>query len=124
MIYAGANQQRWPLQLPALSQFIGSEFVAPLTGNFFVNASSVDGSVLVEFPPSGAADIDEAVNSAHFTAIWGKISAQERSRILFKMADRIEKNLTVLAVAETWNTGKAMRETLNIDIPLAADRFR
>ncbi|ENG6208516.1 TPA: aldehyde dehydrogenase family protein, partial [Pseudomonas aeruginosa] len=51
-------------------------------------------------------------------------SVQERSNILLKIADRIEQNLELLAVTETWDNGKAVRETLNADIPLAADHFR
>ncbi|HGN3409999.1 TPA: aldehyde dehydrogenase family protein, partial [Pseudomonas aeruginosa] len=55
---------------------------------------------------------------------WGRTSVQERSNILLKIADRIEQNLELLAVTETWDNGKAVRETLNADIPLAADHFR
>ncbi|MFW4435537.1 aldehyde dehydrogenase family protein, partial [Pseudomonas aeruginosa] len=55
---------------------------------------------------------------------WGRTSVQERSNILLKIGDRIEQNLELLAVTETWDNGKAVRETLNADIPLAADHFR
>ena len=54
----------------------------------------------------------------------GKTSVTERSNILLKIADRIEQNLELLAVAETWDNGKAVRETLNADLPLAIDHFR
>ncbi|WP_134678346.1 aldehyde dehydrogenase family protein, partial [Ectopseudomonas khazarica] len=74
---------------------------------------------------SNAADIDKALDAAHAAAdAWGRTSVQERSHILLKIADRIEANLELLAVAETWDNGKAVRETLNADVPLAADHFR
>ncbi|ELO0957295.1 aldehyde dehydrogenase family protein, partial [Pseudomonas aeruginosa] len=64
-------------------------------------------------------------DAAHAAAdAWGRTSVQERSNILLKIADRIEQNLELLAVTETWDNGKAVRETLNADIPLAADHFR
>ncbi|HGE2247975.1 TPA: aldehyde dehydrogenase family protein, partial [Pseudomonas aeruginosa] len=70
-------------------------------------------------------DIDKALDAAHAAAdAWGRTSVQERSNILLKIADRIEQNLELLAVTETWDNGKAVRETLNADIPLAADHFR
>ena len=53
-----------------------------------------------------------------------KTSATERSNILLKIADRLEQNIESLAVAETWDNGKAVRETLNADLPLAVDHFR
>jgi acyl-CoA reductase-like NAD-dependent aldehyde dehydrogenase len=105
--------------------YIGGEFVAPVKGNYFSNTSPVNGSVIGEFPRSTAEDIDQALDAAHAAAeAWGKTSVQQRSLILLKIADRIEANLEMLAVAETWDNGKAIRETLNADVPLAADHFR
>ncbi|MFG0584811.1 aldehyde dehydrogenase family protein [Pseudomonas sp. zjy_9] len=110
---------------PRYGNYIGGEFVAPLSGQYFSNTSPVDGSVIAEFPRSNAADIDKALDAAHAAAdAWGRTSVQERSHILLKIADRIEANLELLAVAETWDNGKAVRETLNADVPLAADHFR
>lgn len=110
---------------PRYGNYIGGEFVAPLSGQYFSNTSPVDGSVIGEFPRSNAADIDKALDAAHAAAdAWGRTSVQERSHILLKIADRIEANLELLAVAETWDNGKPVRETLNADVPLAADHFR
>ncbi|CAN7174720.1 aldehyde dehydrogenase [Pseudomonas sp. LjRoot71] len=110
---------------PRYGNYINGEFVAPLSGQYFSNTSPVDGSVIGEFPRSDAADINKALDAAHAAAdAWGKTSVQERSHILLKIADRIEANLELLAVAETWDNGKAVRETLNADVPLAADHFR
>ncbi len=91
----------------------------------FTNTSPVNGQPIAEFPRSTAEDIDKALDAAHAAAdAWGRTSVQERSNILLKIADRIEQNLELLAVTETWDNGKAVRETLNADIPLAADHFR
>jgi len=110
---------------PRYGNYIGGEFVAPLSGQYFSNTSPVDGSVIGEFPRSNAADIDKALDAAHAAAdAWGRTSVQERSHTLLKIADRIEANLELLAVAETWDNGKPVRETLNADVPLAADHFR
>jgi len=110
---------------PRYGNYIGGEFVAPLSGQYFSNTSPVDGSVIGEFPRSNAADINKALDAAHAAAdAWGRTSVQERSHILLKIADRIEANLELLAVAETWDNGKPVRETLNADVPLAVDHFR
>ncbi|MBV6288038.1 acetaldehyde dehydrogenase ExaC [Pseudomonas aegrilactucae] len=110
---------------PRYGNYIGGEFVAPLGGEYFSNSSPVTGQLIAEFPRSGAADIDAALDAAHAAAdAWGRTSVQDRSRILLKIADRIEEHLEVLAISETWDNGKAIRETLNADVPLAADHFR
>ncbi|MGN5593438.1 acetaldehyde dehydrogenase ExaC [Stutzerimonas nitrititolerans] len=126
MIYAKPGTTGAVVSLkPRYGNYIGGEFVAPVKGEYFANTSPVDGSLIGEFPRSGAQDIEKALDSAHAAAdAWGKTSVQERSLILLKIADRIEANLEQLAVTETWDNGKAVRETLNADIPLAADHFR
>ncbi|CFU77756.1 acetaldehyde dehydrogenase 2 [Pseudomonas aeruginosa] len=98
--------------------YIGGEFVPPVKGQYFTNTSPVNGQPIAEFPRSTAEDIDKALDAAHAAAdAWGRTSVQERSNILLKIADRIEQNLELLAVTETWDNGKAVRETLNADIP-------
>ena len=126
MIYAKPGTAGAVITLkPSYGNYIGGEFVAPLSGQYFSNTSPVDGSVIGEFPRSNAADIDKALDAAHAAAdAWGRTSVQERSHILLKIADRIEANLELLAVAETWDNGKPVRETLNADVPLADDHFR
>ncbi|WP_040640668.1 aldehyde dehydrogenase family protein, partial [Zestomonas thermotolerans] len=126
MIYANPSQPGSLLQLKArYGNYINGEFVAPVNGVYFSNTSPVDGSLIGEFPRSSAEDIELALDAAHAAAdAWGRTSVQERSNILLKIADRIEQNLELLAVAETWDNGKAVRETLNADVPLAADHFR
>ncbi|WP_312485716.1 acetaldehyde dehydrogenase ExaC [Stutzerimonas nitrititolerans] len=126
MIYAKPGTTGAVVSLkPRYGNYIGGEFVAPVKGEYFANTSPVDGSLIGEFPRSGAEDIEKALDSAHAAAdAWGKTSVQDRALILLKIADRIEANLEKLAVTETWDNGKAVRETLNADIPLAADHFR
>ncbi|WP_227370239.1 aldehyde dehydrogenase family protein [Halomonas sp. M20] len=105
--------------------YIGGAFVDPVKGQYFDNVTPVTGEVFCEVARSTAEDIDKAVQAAHKAApAWGKTSAAERSNILLKIADRIEQNLEMLAVAETWDNGKAVREALNADLPLAVDHFR
>ncbi len=126
MIYAQPGTAGAILSLkPRYGNYIGGEFVAPVKGQYFTNTSPVTGEVIAEFPRSTAEDIELALDAAHAAAdAWGRTSVQDRSNILLKIADRIEQNLEVLAVAETWDNGKAVRETLNADVPLAVDHFR
>ena len=105
--------------------YIGGEWVAPVGGQYFDNVSPVNGAVFCQVPRSDRRDIDLALDAAHAAReAWGKTSVTERSNILLKMADRVEANLEMLAVAETWDNGKAVRETLAADVPLVADHFR
>lgn len=105
--------------------FIGGEWVAPVNGRYFENRSPVTGKPFCEVARSSAEDVELALDAAHNAkAGWGKMPAAERANLLNKVADRIEENLEMLAVAETWDNGKPIRETLNADIPLAVDHFR
>ena len=105
--------------------FIGGEWVAPVDGGYFDDSSPVDGSHIARIPKSNSKDIDLAVKAAGKAAdAWGKTPAAERSNIMFKIAERIEENLETLALVECWDNGKAIRETMAADIPLAIDHFR
>ena len=105
--------------------YIGGEWVAPAQGRYFENPTPVTGQTFCEVARSDEADIERALDAAHAAApAWGKTSPAERAVILNKIADRIEENLESLAVAEIWDNGKPIRETLNADIPLAIDHFR
>ena len=105
--------------------YIGGEFVAPSKGEYFANPSPVNGKDFVEVARSTADDIELALDAAHGAKrAWGRTSVTERANILSKIADRIEANLEMLAVAESWENGKAVRETLAADLPLAVDHFR
>src|SRR5215210_5796651 len=110
---------------PRYDHFIGGEYVAPAKGQYFENPTPVTGETFTEVARSDESDIDKALDAAHAAApAWGKTSAAERAVILNKIADRIEENLESIALAESWDNGKPIRETLNADIPLAVDHFR
>src|ERR1700754_4097406 len=110
---------------PRYQNFIGGEWVAPAAGRYFENASPVTGQPFCEIPRSDEGDIEKALDAAHAAAPgWAKTTAAERAVILNKIADRIEENLESIAVAESWDNGKPVRETLNADIPLPIDHFR
>jgi len=107
------------------ANFIGGEWVAPVKGQYFKNTTPVTGEEFCEIPRSTEEDINLALDAAHAAkAAWGSTSVTERSNILLKIADRIEQNLELLAVAETWDNGKAVRETLAADVPLCVDHLR
>ena len=105
--------------------FIGGQWVPPVKGNYFSNSTPVTGEIFCKIPRSSAEDIELALDASHAAKkAWGKTSVQERSNILLKIADRIDANLELLAVAETWDNGKPIRETINADIPLCSDHYR
>ena len=105
--------------------FIGGEWVNPLDEQYFDNITPVTGQAFCEAPRSQAKDIELALDAAHKAKdAWGRTSPAERANVLLKIADRMQANLETLAVAETWDNGKPVRETLNADIPLAIDHFR
>ena len=105
--------------------FIGGQWVAPKSGRYMDNISPITGGVICEVARSGAEDIDAALDAAHAVRRrWGETSTTERSNILLKIADRMEANLESIALAETWDNGKPLRETMAADIPLAVDHFR
>lgn len=105
--------------------YIGGQWVPPVDGEYFDDSSPVDGSHITRIPKSNKKDIDLAVKAAGKAAdAWGKTSATERSNIMFKIAERIEENLEKLALVESWDNGKAIREPMAADLPLAVDHFR
>lgn len=105
--------------------YINGKWTAPVLGKYFDNTSPLDGKVFTKAAHSTKEDLDLAVDAAHEAfKTWGKTSAAERSVILNKIADRMEENLQYIAAVETVDNGKAIRETLNADIPLAIDHFR
>lgn len=105
--------------------FIGGKWVAPVKGQYFENVSPVDGNAFTKIARSTAEDVELALDAAWAAApSWNTSSATTRSNMLLKIADVMEANLEVLARAETWDNGKALRETMAADMPLAVDHFR
>lgn len=126
MIYADPNTDGAVVDFQKrYDNYIGGKWVPPVAEQYFDNVSPVNGKVFCQVARSDGADVDLALDAAHAAReAWGTMSVTARSNILLKIADRIEQNLEKLAVAETWDNGKAVRETLNADVPLAADHFR
>lgn len=115
----------WPKFKDKYDNYINGKWTPPVQGKYFDNISPLTGKVYTKAAHSTAEDIALAVDAAHEAfKTWGKTSATERSIILNKIADRIEENLEYIATVETIDNGKAVRETLNADIPLAIDHFR
>ncbi|MGR0320025.1 acetaldehyde dehydrogenase ExaC [Agromyces sp. ZXT2-3] len=110
---------------PRYEHFIGGEWVKPVEGAYFDDISPVNGKPFAEVARGTAADIDAALDAAHKAApAWGRTSTTHRAAVLNAIADRIDANRELLAVAETWDNGKSIREPLNADLPLASDHFR
>ncbi len=105
--------------------FIGGEYVAPAKGQYFENPTPVTGENFTSVARGTAEDVEKALDAAHGAAPgWARTSAADRALILNRIADRMEENLEKLAVAETWDNGKPIRESLAADMPLAIDHFR
>jgi len=105
--------------------FIGGNWVPPVAGEYFINISPITGKPIAEIARGQAADIELALDAAHKAKdAWGRTSATERSNILNKIADRMEQNLNILALVESIDNGKPIRETMAADLPLAVDHFR
>ena len=105
--------------------YVGGKWVAPRGGQYFDNVSPITGQAFCKVARSDAADIDVALDAAHKArAKWGATPPAERGNVLLRIADRIEQNLRMLAVAECIDNGKPLRETLAADLPLAVDHFR
>ncbi len=115
-----------PLQLrKQYDNYIGGRWIAPQSGQYFDNITPVTGEVLCKIARSQAADVETALDAAHAARVaWGRTSTTERSRMLERIAQRMEDNLELLATVETWDNGKPIRETTAADLPLAIDHFR
>ena len=125
-VYAPPGQPGSPAKYASrYDNFIAGEWVPPVKGEYFENPTPVTGRAFTEVARGTAEDIELALDAAHGAAPgWGRTSAADRSAVLLKIADRMEQHLETLAVAETWDNGKPVRETLAADIPLAIDHFR
>ncbi len=126
MLYDYPNTENSPVKFrEKYDNFINGEWTPPVDGEYFDNPSPVDGKIICQIARSKAADIEKALDAAHAAKdAWGKTSVTERSNILLKLADGIEANLENIAIAECYENGKPVRETLAADIPLAVDHLR
>jgi len=126
MRYADPGQPGSKITFKArYDNYIGGKWIAPVEGQYFDNTTPITGKVFCQVARSQAADIELALDAAHKARDgWARTPAAQRAALLFRIADRLEANLETLAVAETWDNGKPVRETLAADIPLAIDHFR
>ena len=105
--------------------FIGGTFVEPIDGAYRDNLTPVTGALICKVADSTPADVEWALDAAHAAKDdWARRSPTERAAVLNAIADAMQENLELLAVAESWDNGKPVRETLAADIPLAIDHFR
>jgi hypothetical protein len=105
--------------------YIGGKWVEPASGQYFENVTPITGKTFCEIPRSNAQDIERALDAAHAAReSWGHTSPTHRAIILNQIAQRMEDNLDILALAETWDNGKPIRETTAADLPLAIDHWR
>ncbi|HWA96755.1 MAG TPA: aldehyde dehydrogenase [Terracidiphilus sp.] len=105
--------------------YIGGKWVEPASGQYFENVTPVTGKAFCEIPRSNGQDIERALDAAHAArAEWARTSTTHRANLLNQIAQRMEDNLDLLALAETWDNGKPIRETTAADLPLAIDHFR
>lgn len=121
--------QSQPVERPQIKEkydhFIGGEWIAPSSGEYFDNISPIDGKPFSKAARGNKEDIEKALDAAHKAfPSWSKTSAAHRSKLLNKIADIIEENLELLARIETIDNGKALRETRAADLPLVIDHFR
>ena len=110
---------------PRYDHFIGGAWTPPKGGEYFQNISPITGQPICEIARGSAADIELALDAAHKAKdSWGRMRVAERAKILNKMADRMEANLSALALVESIDNGKPIRETSAADLPLAIDHLR
>ncbi|MCB9641371.1 MAG: aldehyde dehydrogenase [Myxococcales bacterium] len=126
MVYAAPNSTGSLVQFRSrYDNFIGGEWVKPSKGNYFEAITPVTGRAFCDVARSTSEDVEMALNAAHAAKVrWGKTPVAERAALLNKIADKLQENMEMLAVAETWDNGKAVRETLAADLPLTIDHFR
>jgi aldehyde dehydrogenase len=110
---------------PRYENFIGGKWVPPTKGKYFTDHSPINGEPLAEIAKSSAGDVETALDAAHAAKnAWAHSSPTVRAEVLLKIADKMQENLELLAIAETIDNGKPIRETRNADVPLAIDHFR
>ncbi len=124
--YAPAPESRAVVELrSSYGLFIGGDFVDPLDGRGFKTINPASEEVLSEVTEAGAADVDRAVRAARqaYDATWSRLSGASRSKYLFRIARLIQERARELAVLESLDNGKPIREARDVDIPLAAAHF-
>src|SRR4051812_31461101 len=114
-----------PAETLTISNFIDGQFLEPVSGKYLDNIEPATGKTYSKVPDSDASDVELAVAAAEkaFPA-WSKTPAGDRSRVLLRIADLIDRDLEKLARAESTDTGKPIKLARSLDIPRAASNFR
>jgi aldehyde dehydrogenase (NAD+) len=123
--YAPAPESRAIVDIrPSYGLFIGGEFV-PATGGTFKSVNPANEEVLAEIGEASAADVDRAVAAARlaYDKVWSRMPGTERAKYLFRIARLIQERARELAVLESIDNGKPIRETRDVDVPLVAAHF-
>ncbi|MGM7724771.1 aldehyde dehydrogenase family protein [Metabacillus sp. Hm71] len=126
-ITAGLNEKVDRFLSGKKKLYINGEFVESKSQKTFDTYNPATGEVLASVYEAGVEDIDLAVKAARKAfdeGPWSKMSASDRSRLMYKLADLMEENSQELAQLETLDNGKPIRETTNADIPLAIEHMR
>jgi aldehyde dehydrogenase (NAD+) len=124
--YAPAPESRAVVSLrTSYGLFIGGRFVEPASGRYFKTVSPSSEEVLAEVAEAGPADVDRAVAAARraYEEIWAPMRPAERAKYVFRIARLIQERSRELAVLETLDNGKPIRESRDVDLPLAAAHF-
>ena len=124
--YAPAPESRAVVDIqPSYGLFINGEFTAPIDGGSFKTVNPATEEVLSEISSAGALDVNAAVSAARRAhgRVWGPMSGRDRAKYLFRIARLIQERSRELAVLETLDNGKPIRESRDVDIPLVAAHF-
>ncbi|MEV0730819.1 aldehyde dehydrogenase family protein [Polymorphospora sp. NPDC050346] len=124
--YAPAPESRAVVDLkPSYGLFIGGEFVEPADGGSFKSVNPASEEVLAEVAEAGAADVDRAVRAARkaYDKVWGPMPGRDRAKYLYRIARIVQERGRELAVLESLDNGKPIRESRDVDIPLVAAHF-
>ena len=124
--YAPAPESRAILHIrPSYGLFIDGEFVQSSGGSTFKTINPSSEEVLAEVTEAGAADVDIAVRAARkaFDGPWGRLPGAERAKYLFRIARILQERSREFAVLESLDNGKPIKESRDVDIPLAAAHF-
>lgn len=110
---------------PKYNLFINGRFVAPRSGKYFSTINPATEQKLAEVAEAGEADVDAAVKAARnaYNKVWSKIPGKERAKYIYRIARLIQDRARELAVLESLDGGKPIRESRDVDVPLAAAHF-
>ena len=105
--------------------YINGKFVKPSSGKYFKTINPANEKVLASIAQANEKDVDIAVKAAHkaYTSVWSKMTGAERGKCIFRIARMMQERSRELAVAESLDSGKTIREARDIDIPLACNHF-